>query len=376
VLDIHIWTGPAWETWSPDSLSTGIGGSETAAIQMSKHLTQRGHKVTVHGVVEGTWDDVTYVHYGNTLNRSIPIPCDVLVTSRQPFILHENKFRARASFIWAHDVNVGLSTEVNEALFKADRILALSEWHRSYLKSVYPFLPDHKIFVTRNGIDTDLYARAARKTGNRLIYASSPDRGIERLLQLFPQIQSRVPDVELHVYYGFNTWEAMADHSQNQAQRQKLDYYKRMLIHQAPAGVHFHGRVGQEELASAYLASKVLAYCTWFSETSCISAMEAQAAGCVPVTTALAALRETVKHGLLIDPPDDSPDYARTFIENVVTLLTNDGLRLRLATTARYWALSSLSWRDVALQWEELFGDLLNEKKRLTTLYVPPYEGA
>lgn len=59
-------------------------------------------------------------------------------------------------------------------------------------------------------------------------------------------------------------------------------------------GIVMHGRVNQRELAEAMLGASVWFYPTWFSETSCITAMEAQAAGLVPVCPTTAALHETV----------------------------------------------------------------------------------
>ena len=378
LLDIHIWTGGAWETWSPDSLKTGIGGSETAAIHMAQQLHQRGHKVTVHAMTAGTWDGVEYCHFGDTLQRASPIKCDVLVVSRQPYILNENKFDARSRFLWVHDVNVGTALGTNEMLLRVDKVLLLSQWHKQFFASCYPKLPADRLFVTRNGIDISLYDKAARKQGNRLIYSSSPDRGAERLLGLFPHIRNAVPDadVELHVYYGFETWTAMVNASQDLVQKSKLDHYYRIVGMTSIPGYVYHGRVGQIELADAFLASKVHAYPTSFHETSCISAMEAQAAGCVPVTTAIAALPETVKHGVLIPPPDDSPQYASAFIENVVRLLQDESYRLKLATAGRHYALSHLDWSGVAKEWEEkLFLPTLEEKRRLTSLTIPQYTG-
>ena len=59
-------------------------------------------------------------------------------------------------------------------------------------------------------------------------------------------------------------------------------------------GVVAHGRVDQQTLAREMLSAGVWILPTWFCETSCISAMEAQAAGLRIVASKLAALEETV----------------------------------------------------------------------------------
>lgn len=359
-LDIVIWTGSAWESWSPNNLEKGLGGSELAAIYMAKELQQLGHKVRVLcecSGQEGMYDGVEFTHYGKG-----PRTCDVLIASRRARVLKD--FEAKAKFVWVHDTHLGESTaDLQECISEADGFLCLSNWHKRNLRKIYPFIPESAITVTRNGIDPRRFAREPVKTGNRLIYASSPDRGLTRLLELFPRVRADVPDAELHVYYGFVTWEAMARSSGDQEALQKVEEFKKKIAE--TAGVVLHGRVGQQELAEAYSASKVWAYPTWFTETSCISAMEAQAAGCVPVTTALAALQETVQHGVLIPAPDHTPEYADAWVKETIDLLQNEDRRKKLAFEGRIHALSNLGWPAVATQWINTFREAIKTATKI-----------
>jgi len=79
-------------------------------------------------------------------------------------------------------------------------------------------------------------------------------------------------------------------------------------------GVVFHGRISPKRLAEQFRAASVWAYPDWFHETSCIIAMQAQAAGLRIVTSALAALNETVaERGVLLakDPHSEAHRGAR-----------------------------------------------------------------
>ncbi|MET0795514.1 MAG: hypothetical protein ABW061_28605, partial [Polyangiaceae bacterium] len=67
-LDIVISTGPALEPWNPDTVrAQGIGGSETMAWELSRHLVALGHRVRVFAHcagLEGTFEGVEWLSYG------------------------------------------------------------------------------------------------------------------------------------------------------------------------------------------------------------------------------------------------------------------------------------------------------------------------
>ena len=57
--------GDHFEKWDPDSLESGIGGSETAVIRLAKEWTKLGYKVVVYGEPkkEGMFEGVEYLSY-------------------------------------------------------------------------------------------------------------------------------------------------------------------------------------------------------------------------------------------------------------------------------------------------------------------------
>jgi glycosyltransferase involved in cell wall biosynthesis len=402
-LDIVIWTGPAFETWSPLSLEqTGIGGSETAAVMMAKNFAKQGHRVRVLNDCKhfrGMYDGVEYIHFDEARKKPGRFDCDIFVASRQIWAL-DLPIEARAKLLWAHDIHVGpYDAAFERRILRADRILCLSKWHKKNLQKTYPSIPEETFFLTRNGIDKNRFADEPKKIGNRLIYSSSANRGLDVLLDLFPRIREKIGDAELHVYYGFDVWEAMIRQSGNLSGPAPvgpapvgsapvgsapvgsapvgfaplgfgvIESLKRKMVE--TAGVVYHGRVPQRELAEAFLASKVWAYPTAFTETSCITAIEAQAAGCVPVTTHVGALSETVKEGILDAGPNSNELYQREFVKNVVELLRDESVRAPLAIKCRNAILRARhDWSDIAQEWNELFSMLLAKKAENI---LPPY---
>ena len=105
-----------------------------------------------------------------------------------------------------------------------------------------------------------------------------------------------MPDAALHVFYGRDNWDRTARLTGDARMLEKSAEWARRLKELAPLGVHDRGMVPGPELAREMLGAGVLLFPTWAwagpgaGETSCISAMMAQAAGLRIVTSPIAAL--------------------------------------------------------------------------------------
>ena len=124
-------------------------------------------------------------------------------------------------------------------------------------------------------------------------------------------------------------------------------------------GVYEHGRIGQVELAREFLSSSVYAYPCHFEEISCISAMKAQVAGCIPLTTDYAALAETNLTGFTIKGnPKTDLLVLKEFQNLLVSALCgfgDDEERARTDIAKAAW--KKFSWTNVAKQWTEVFSN-------------------
>jgi glycosyltransferase involved in cell wall biosynthesis len=372
-LDIVLFTGPGAERWTPETIrETGIGGSEKMAWEMARRLVKLGNRVRLYGdtgappaVFEGVeWLDHTA--YRN-------ITCDVLITSRRPVAVDDEfNVRARTTLCWVHDVHCGSELTLQRAL-RIDRFLCLSEWHCGFFKNHYEFVHPSQVVQTRNGIDLSLYEKPAEaRNPHRMIYSSSLDRGAFVAIDVMPEIRKRVPDAELHIYYGMEVWKRYA----SPQQLQQIAALEALLKEREKDGVVYHGRVKPEVLAEEQKAAGVWSYSTWFSETSCLSAMEAQAAGLRVVTSPIAALNETVgPRGAMISGDWLSPGYRSAFIDACVDAMTRPegGDREELQRYARdHFSLDTLA-RD----WVELLHRTLAEVQASPIVpYSTPYKRA
>jgi glycosyltransferase involved in cell wall biosynthesis len=366
-MDIVFYLGPGPEPWTPNTPNEkGLGGSETAAIEMARELGKLGHRCVVYAEAMGTFDGVEYRHHSVFKGAE----CDVFIASRTPWIAEQYPIRARLKLLWVHDIHCGPpSPQMERWLYKFDRVLCLSNWHRDYFLGVYPSLHPGQVVVTRNGIDPKRFATVPAKQ-NRLVFSSSPNRGLTYLLANLPAVRARVPDVHLDIFYGFDTWETFARQRGAQNELDEIANYKRLIDDAVKTGaVTWHGKRPQSEVAAAYLRAKVWSYPTDFPETHCITALEAQAAGAVPVTSKYAALAETVKHGFLVEP---GPQYGQQWVDHAVHMLTDEQTRSVIAEKARAWALTQ-SWEALARDWSAMFDRLV---KDVADMPIPLWKAA
>ena len=292
---IIFWLGRTLEDLAPPLINTeGRGGSETAVVEIARRFAADGWRVDVFtsaGRHEGIYDgDVGYWEPGRLGQGE---RADVLVSWRHPEA-HDLPVEARTRLLWLHDHSHGPRPPVE--FLSWDRVLGVSAYHRDYLTDAYA-LPPEKVGYVPNGVDLARFDPKVKKVPGRCVYASSPDRDLITLLKMWPEIVGSETKPELHVCYG---WQNIDRHIE--AGRTDMAEFKAectALLESTPQVV-FRGRLPQDELARLYAESYAWLYPTSFLETSCISAMEAMAGGCVPVTSSAGALKDTVGDGGLV----------------------------------------------------------------------------
>lgn len=344
---VTIFCGESTEEWGPLShVEGGVGGSEEAVIYLTRELALQGHEVevinayphpcTVHGV---RWRHFASIKPDEKF--------DQLVLWRLPHLKEMyGKLKANKTFLWLHDVpqDYWWTKEKKDAV---DVIFALSEFHKSLLPSDL----QERVVVTGNGVDVRQFKGDADRDPHRVIYTSSYDRGLEHLLDVWPFILAEFPDAKLDIFYGWGTYDKLrTKETQRQWKSRMID-----LMSTLP-GVTEHGRIGQDQLATEMLKSGVFAYPCHFEEISCISAMKAQVAGCIPLTTSYAALAETnLQKEWRVDGNPRDDEKAKEAFKNRLL----DALRIekdaRLRRTIQVQAQQKFAWSTVAEQWSGEF---------------------
>lgn len=349
--DVAIFCGPGWSPWSPGDIATkGLGGSETAAVRLADELSEIGFIVTVYGETETSM--FRDVMFKNWRAFDPTEPREAVISSRTPE-LFDRPVAAAKRFLWMHDTDCAdrLTPARAESI---DYVLTLSDWHRQHVRGLYPFLSS-KLRRVRNGIHRPYFDQAPERA-TRLVYTSSPDRGLDILLELWPEVRKHVPDAEFCYAYAPVYWEiakqdaTVGAHAARIAELSEQD------------GVHNVGPLSQPEIAELMCSSLVWAAPSWntpfdvaFQETSCIGAMEAQAAGCVVVASNWGALPETVQVGQLVDRVTEKR-WRKAFVNAIVEGLKNEDTQ-KWAQTAGPRHAASLGWDGVAIEIGKLIAE-------------------
>lgn len=326
--------------WDPKiAKEKGVGGSETACVQMAywlkKHAPNR--RVIVFNPREQR-DEFDGVEYRPL--AELPAYMNKYVPAAHVAWRHNVELTKAPTYVWCHD----LITPNMQSTERYEKVLCLSEFHKRYVNAMTG-VPFEKVHVTRNGIDpTRFEGHTPDKIRGRIVYSSSPDRGLDKAIRVMDKVVQDIPEAELHVFYGFSNMEKMGMHNEVSALKK--------MIEERPY-VKFVGNVDQERLRDEFMKAEVWLYPTHFQETFCITALEALACSVFPVTRRFGALQDTLakaeKEGMayLADFPYDTESQGEAYAAEVVK-----------AINERRWEnvkinLSDYSWESVAKEWAE-----------------------
>lgn len=332
--------GYARFSFDGSSLADGVGGSESALINLGEALAEVGHAITVFGNVQAarTIGDVLYRPVDEVAGHE----CDTLVLFRF-FARLPDDVSCRLRLLWSHDLPLrDPPYRVHESLAVVDGLVAVSRYHAGLLRAFaeregFGHLGD-RILVGGNGVRTELYRDGPAKQPARFIYCSVPDRGADELVHIWPRIRRELPDATLVVTGG---WELRNLPAAKNAPLASLD------------GVLHRGVIPRSELVAEQLRAEAHLHPCGFPELFCLASMECQAAGAPSVVSNVAALPETVRGGntgVVVDGRPGTEQFRDAFAVAAVRLVNTRGTLAETAALAREHA-GRFDYRLVADRW-------------------------
>lgn len=188
------------------------------------------------------------------------------------------------------------------------------------------------------------------RNNKAVVYCSSYDRGLEHLLDIWDDVIKEVPEATLHIYYG---WQLFDKFNLNNPER--MFWKSNILSKMNKPSIKHYGRIPQSQIIQHMENYGIWAYPCHFYEISCISAMKAQIAGCIPVTTNYAALESTVQYGVKVDGDIYDPKILEKYKQELISLLKDDLRQEKIRKEMMLWAKDYFSWKKVAETWHNLF---------------------
>lgn len=344
-MRIAFYPAQLGKVWNGDSLETEpLGGSETAVIYVARELAKLGHEVIVFSRGEpGLYHEVLYLPFEEAKSFLRTTPLDALICSRDPLPLLWS-CEASKRLLWLHDLPQGRYPE-------ADAYVFVSMWQAQvYVQN--KLVPQERARVIGNGIDPDLFPHTpiipafTLDDTVDLVWTSNPERGLWHAAEVLHRVRKTYPNAVLNVYgrndvYGWNTG------------------YEHAFYPDDMTGVVLHEPMSKAQLAKELGAMDLWVYPTWWPETYCIAAVEAQAAGVPVVASAFGALNETCLTQALVPgsmrdaDPNQQEAHLSAITNEALALIADQTRRERLAQAGRAYALEQ-SWAKQALRWETL----------------------
>jgi glycosyltransferase involved in cell wall biosynthesis len=350
-----------WAPLTPDKLFRPggmVGGGETSMICVSQELARLGHSVTVyaHTPQAAEYDGVQWIPLrGDGEFREKPESVDVAVSYDNPSILRDINCHVR---VLENQTNNPPIRDVPEGLI--DAFVFKSHWHKNAVRQVEPSLALERSFVVGNGVDPSLYAKRneVAKVPGRMIWSSSPDRGLHHALEIFRRVRERMANVTFHVFYNFDNCFEPYKWGMNYG-IECMWRAKRLM--ETTEGVTHVGAVNKHALAQAQMEAELLLFpedTARPSEGFGISVLEALTAGCVPLISDCDCMPELWGG---VAPMLPLPIRYDLWTEAVVKLLSDRESREARAK-AGYELAEQYTWERIGRQWHDLLTGLYAEK--------------
>lgn len=227
-----------------------------------------------------------------------------------------------------------------------DRCMTYSRYVRDKLLARHPAYVD-KMWVTRNGEWLERYHTPLerRRDYHRLVWASSPDRGLHHLVRILPRVRGHLPDVTLTVAYDFDHFIKTTTHLPT------LKLLHAALPLKELSGVEFVGHLSQPRLAELLRTSGLLVYPNDVPENYGGIVNNALAAGLPALASDIGGIPELYAPAVIpLAHPVDEEEWA----DSILVLLEEEDIYF--AHQRAGWDIAAgTDYSEVASEWEAFF---------------------
>jgi UDP-glucose:(glucosyl)LPS alpha-1,2-glucosyltransferase len=217
-----------------------------------------------------------------------------------------------------------------------------------------------KSIVVQNAINPIPYVEKPSASDGivRIIYHTTPHRGLDLLFPIFQELCKNHENVELDVYSSFSIY------GWSERDEPYLPLFEQLKNHPK---IRYHGAVPNEEIRKALQRADIYAYPNIWPESSCISLMEAMSAGCICIHPNYSALYDTSGDVTRMYQWNENhtahANIHYVHLDRAVRDITN-GLVEGEREFVKQYADKRFNWDRRAFEWESILTDLRNFKSQ------------
>ena len=298
------------------------------------HNAKGGTELTIDGLLDNV---------DNDLFKDV----DILVSSIPNGFSKGDK----TVILWIHDLPIDFQS-INKYKDDIDIYVFVSNWQKELFIRTFGLDWD-KCKVIKNPIhpiDVDLNKKWESTEKIKIVYSSTPHRGLNILQSVFNEIHKVFKNTELHVFSNFDLYD-------QPFRNRPFENLFKVLKEQD--GVVYRGAVKHDELINELKDAHIWVLPSIHEETYCIALAEAMSAGCICVHSNLGALPETSR-GVTIsyDFFDDLNKHANMFYKklgSVIETINSDINQIKnlssinkiLIDTFGNWEIGKRQWIDI-----------------------------
>lgn len=336
----------------------GLSGSDLILCESAKAFRDKGYQVNIFTTLlpgqPEVWEGCNLYHY-NRKYEIITKDHEFALTISEPEMLRG--LPSEVITIHSHQLN-GFDYCPGDWQELSDIKTSPSNGHLSFHKR---WIAPEKLadwHVVHDATDPEQY-KASNKIPGKMIWISSPDRGLHWLLSMYPAIKKQIPELSLDIYYKMDStsYEDMeprthpSKHPHIWELAKRAVYIKEMLTRLKPFGVNFLGSVSRQTVRKALSEAQVLAFpCSTvrFTEGYSISVEEACSCECAPVICGEDCLGELYQEVCTVIPAPVQ-HHQQEFVDAVVRTFKDKEYRDMINKKARAFAEEN-SWKNVTDQ--------------------------
>lgn len=314
----------------------GLNGSELSITTIAREIQKRNHQVTLFMPIEENsiginWHGVQILPV-EALSSIGNTKWDAIYAWNDPNVLRVFPSSVlRLCNLQVNDFTQGAPGYDNYV----DIWTSPSDNHMRSRGSLSP--SPHKWTVVNNGCDPSQYDPSKIIDG-RIIWASSPDRGLHWLLSIWPEIKRKVPYAELRIFYRVEAWikEFLSINTAGYftfPEMQSRAYYIQEILRKfkklGGLGVTLYDSVSRVQMAQEMSEAQILAYpcdTPTYTEGFSVTLLEGCASGTLPITTSVDALGEIYGGSVpMVEAP--MKDHISEYKDLILKALTDQNFR-------------------------------------------------